>query len=99
MTKHSSLQKIPIIDIGPLVRDDGTLKEIEKTVMAIKNACRNVGFFYVKNHGIPEDHLQAVFSNIKDFFDLPLQEKMKIHMGKSQIFRGYTPIGKELTRA
>lgn len=97
MTKNSSLRKIPIIDIEPLVRDGGTLNEIEITAMEIKDACRNVGFFYVKKHGIPEDHIEAVFSNIKDFFDLPLEEKMKIHMGKSQIFRGYTPIGTELT--
>ena len=96
MTKNS-LRKIPIIDIGPLVQGGGVLKEIEKSVLAINDACRNVGFFYVKNHGIPEEYLQSVFSNIKDIFDLPLQEKMKIHMGKSQIFRGYTPIGKELT--
>jgi len=97
MTKNSSLLKIPIIDIGPLVRDGETLKEIEKTAMEIKDACRNIGFFYVNNHGIQEDHLDTVFSNIKAFFDLPIKEKMKIHMGKSQIFRGYTPIGKELT--
>ena len=60
--------------------------------MAIQDACRNVGFFYVKNHGIRDEHLEAVFSDIKAFFDLPLEEKVKIHMGKSQIFRGYTPI-------
>jgi len=48
MTENSSLQKISIIDIGPLVRDDGTPKEIEKTAMEIRVACRNVGFFYVK---------------------------------------------------
>ena len=97
MTKNLSLQKIPIIDIEPLVRDVGTLKEMEKTIMAIKDACRNVGFFYVKNHGIPENHLESVFSDIKAFFALPIEEKMKIRMGKSQIYRGYTPIGKELT--
>ena len=65
--------------------------------MEIEKACRNVGFFYVKNHGIPKNHLVTVFPEIRRFFDLPIEEKMKIHIGKSNIFRGYTPLGKELT--
>ena len=54
--------------------------------MAIKDACRNIGFFYIKNHGISKDHIKAVFSEIKRFFDLPIEEKMKIHIGKSKDF-------------
>ncbi len=97
MSTNSPIQQIPIINIGPLVRVDATLQEIEVTAMEIKDACINVGFFYVKNHGISEVHLKNVFSISKAFFDLSEKEKMKIHMANSEIFRGYTPIGKELT--
>jgi isopenicillin N synthase-like dioxygenase len=63
----------------------------------IGNACKNVGFFYIKNHQIPQEHLDALIPLTQKFFNLPLKEKMKIHISKSDIFRGYTPLGKELT--
>ncbi len=97
MTQNYAFQKIPVIDISSLVRVDINEGKKMKSALEIKNACRNVGFFYVKNHGISKDHIETVFSEIKRFFDLPIEEKMKIHIGKSNIFRGYTPIGKELT--
>ena len=36
---------------------------------------------------------------MQEFFNLPEEKKMKIHIGKSDVFRGYTPLGKELTNA
>lgn len=97
MTQNYAFQKIPVVDISSLVRVDINEEEKTKAALEINNACRNVGFFYVKNHGIATAHIETVFSEIKRFFDLPIEEKMKIHIGKSNIFRGYTPIGKELT--
>ena len=93
----SSVRKIPIIDLGPLGGKGVTGVELNETILSIEHACKNVGFFYVKNHGIPSKHIKDVFASSKIFFDLSREEKMKIHMGKSKIFRGYTPIGTELT--
>ena len=36
---------------------------------------------------------------MQEFFNLPEEEKLKIHISKSNAFRGYTPLGKELTNA
>ena len=94
---NSSLEEIPIIDIDPLVIPNDNSKLLQKTVNEIRHACKNVGFFYIKNHRIPKDHLNALIPLMQDFFNLPLEEKMKIHISKSDIFRGYTPLGKELT--
>ena len=64
----------------------------------MKDACRRVGFFYyIKNHHIPSKHINSLIQVVKSFFDLSLEEKMKIHINKSNVFRGYTPLGAELT--
>ena len=94
---NSSFKDIPIIDISPLMGPHDSPKLVRKAVKEIGDACKNVGFFYVKNHQIPQDHLDTVISAMQEFFNLPEKEKMKIHIGKSDIFRGYTPLGMELT--
>jgi len=96
-TNNSSFQEIPIIDIFSLLGVNDNPKSVRKTRKEIEDACKNIGFFYVKNHQIPQKHLDAVISVMEEFFNLPQEEKMKIHIGKSAIFRGYTPLGNELT--
>jgi isopenicillin N synthase-like dioxygenase len=47
------------------------------------------GFFYVTNHGIQDELLEAVFGESKKFFELPLEEKMLLQRNSGH--RGYTP--------
>ena len=88
---------IPIIDLSTLVSNEKNQVLIKQTASQMKEACRDVGFFYIKNHHIPSTHIESLMAAVKDFFDLSLEEKMKIHIDKSNIFRGYTPLGEELT--
>tara|TARA_B100000029_G_C17571720_1_gene956829 strand:- start:1439 stop:2419 length:981 start_codon:yes stop_codon:yes gene_type:complete len=94
---NPSFKEIPIIDISPLLNPYAGKNAISQTAQEIGNACKNIGFFYIKNHQIPNDHLDRVIQSMTGFFDLPENEKMKIHINQSKIFRGYTPLGKELT--
>ena len=48
-----------------------------------------MGFFYVKGHGIPEAVIDNAFQASKNFFQLPYEEKMDVHIGKSPSFKGY----------
>ena len=89
--------KIPIIDIAPLVMPDRNTKLIRETGDEIREACRSVGFFYIKNHQIPQSHIDSLIPLVHAFFNRSLEEKMKIHISNSDIYRGYTPLGKELT--
>ncbi|KAL9180837.1 hypothetical protein ACHAXT_011290 [Thalassiosira profunda] len=41
------------------------------------NAARNVGFFTLVNHGIPQEDIDVVFAASKDFFGQTLEEKRK----------------------
>jgi len=88
--KRGAFHEIPIIDYA-----DAFSKDFEKRKqLAVKvyDACVRVGFFYVKNHQVPESVMTNVFTAAKDFFDLPLEEKMEIDLNKSPHFRGYTKL-------
>jgi len=86
--------ELPIIDISDLKNG------VDPALVArqIHDACINVGFFYIMEHGISEG-LQTDLENAsKEFFQLTESEKMAIRMelaGKA--WRGYFPVGNELT--
>ncbi|KAF9896771.1 hypothetical protein BX616_006787, partial [Lobosporangium transversale] len=59
----------------------------------IYEASRNVGFFYLKNHGVSQDSINRMFKCSKRFFQGPLQSKNRYLM-KDNIF-GYAPVKSE----
>ncbi|PIA42732.1 hypothetical protein AQUCO_02000294v1 [Aquilegia coerulea] len=73
---------------------DLSSSNIHKSVSSLKQACLDSGFFYVVNHGISQEFMEEVFAQSKRFFDLPLEEKMKVL--RNEKHRGYTPILDEL---
>ena len=50
----SILNRIPIVDIAPLVIPDRNTKLIRRTGDEIREACRSVGFFYIKIKTFPK---------------------------------------------
>ncbi|KAK2986579.1 hypothetical protein RJ640_001708, partial [Escallonia rubra] len=64
--------------------------DIQTSVSLLKQACLDSGFFYVINHGISEEFMDEVFAQSKRFFDLPMEEKMKLL--RNEKHRGYTPV-------
>ena len=48
-SRRLDFTEIPVIDLAPLVAGE----DDPATVAAISQACRDVGFIYIKNHGIP----------------------------------------------
>ncbi|KAK7416719.1 hypothetical protein QQX98_005045 [Neonectria punicea] len=82
---------IPVIDVGGI--RSPVFEERQKVAVEIKNACTRVGFFYIENHGIPEDLIQGVFGFAEKFFKLPFEQKMEVCLDNSPNFKGYTPIG------
>lgn len=83
------LDVIPVIDVGPLLAGDMT------PAASIGEACREIGFFYIKNHGISQTLIDRVYAEAKRFFDLPLAEKEKSAIEQSACHRGWFRIGGE----
>ncbi|KAL1937798.1 hypothetical protein VTO73DRAFT_12817 [Trametes versicolor] len=81
---------IPIIDLKDI--DDANPETKKALGKAVRDACINVGFLYVRNHGIPEETIDAALSASKDFFSQPLDQKMELDMRKTANFKGYNAI-------
>ena len=56
---------------------------------AIGAACRDVGFFYVVNHGVDAELLAEAFTQSKRFFARPLTAKQELAIEKIGGNRGY----------
>lgn len=65
--------------------------------MDVHNACKTVGFLYVKNHGLSQQTLDDALRIQSEFFDLPQDEKDRIRMTNSETFRGYQQVGENVT--
>ncbi|CCJ97170.1 2-Oxobutyrate oxidase, putative [Cronobacter malonaticus 507] len=55
----------------------------------LRYAARDIGFFYVVNHGVDTRLLEDVQREARQFFALPEEEKAKVAMIHSPHFRGY----------
>ncbi len=74
---------IPVIDLS--AGDDGAI------AARIDAACRDVGFFCVSGHGVPEDLIARTREAARAFFALTVEEKLKVKRPAQKISRGYNP--------
>jgi isopenicillin N synthase-like dioxygenase len=86
---------VPIVDLRPFTFD-ASAEEKRQAAEKLVTACREVGFVYIKNHGVPADELARAFEISKKFYDLPTSEKMKApHPPGWAVHRGYSWPGLE----
>ena len=86
---------IPQIDLSPF--HQGTEEDKRSVASQIGEACRKIGFFTLIGHGVPLELIEAVFMRNKEFHQLPLEEKEKILISRSEHHRGYHPFSAEAT--
>ncbi|KAG0223935.1 hypothetical protein BGW41_005285 [Actinomortierella wolfii] len=63
----------------------------------MRDSLRTIGTFYIKDHGVPQELTRGAMETIRDYFNLPLEEKKKMHIVNSRHFRGYKLMGEEFT--
>ncbi|MGI9379165.1 MAG: isopenicillin N synthase family dioxygenase, partial [Methyloligellaceae bacterium] len=78
---------LPIIDMSDLWSDDTASKK--RIGNEIREACLDKGFFYLRGHGISADMREESLGVIREFFALPLEEKLKVDKAQSNCNRGY----------
>ncbi|ABN59844.1 isopenicillin N synthase family dioxygenase [Shewanella baltica] len=66
-------------------------------ITKLADAARRIGFFYLTGHGIELARQQQVLLLARDFFALPLADKLAVKMTNTPHFRGYTRLQGELT--
>ena len=84
---------LPIIDVAPLGSDDEAA--IQAVARTIGEACRNIGFFYIAGHGVPDDLSMRAYAQSACFFDLPLADKTALAISRSMNNRGYAGLTSE----
>ncbi len=86
-------QNIPSIDLGDFLSGDPTRKQL--FVQQLGEAYENIGFVALRNHGLSDELVDRLYAQVKAFFDLPLEVKMKYEIEGLAGQRGYTSFGKE----
>lgn len=89
----SSFESIPILDLS-LGNDPASKPAI---LADLRYAIIDIGFLYIRNFGIEQEFLDKVCEVGKAFFNLPMEEKLRIEMKNSPHFLGYSRLGNEIT--
>ncbi|KAH7055378.1 hypothetical protein BKA57DRAFT_453667 [Linnemannia elongata] len=78
---------IPVIDFSLFTTNP------EECARQVGEASQNIGFFYLKNHGLPQDLIDKMFNVSENFFQRPLESKTKHMIGPDNT--GYSPMKSE----
>jgi isopenicillin N synthase-like dioxygenase len=88
---------IPVIDLAPARH--GGLDERQRAAREIDAACREIGFFTLTGHGVPERTVEDLRAASHAFFALPLGDKLRARASVPGTNRGYHPPGGEALAA
>lgn len=86
--RAASREEVPVLDLTPLTEG----KPIDDLARQLDDACRETGFFYIANHGVPANVLKDVFDATRRYFDLP-EEVRQQHLMHPIFRRGFMPQG------
>lgn len=88
-----SSTSLPIIDLAGGTLDNPA--DVARIATEIGHAARDIGFFYLVNHGIPADLMTRVFARSADFFAEKPETKQALAIAKVGNNRGYVGLKTE----
>jgi len=95
-----AFESLPVIDISAFTSEKADPVLRKETAQKIHEAARDVGFFYVTGHNVPQEVLDNVMKEAFTFFSSPKEMKDEISMSKTSpcTFRGYQRLGENVTQ-
>ena len=87
------MNTIPVIAVSGLTSAQAS--ERAGVAAELGRACREIGFFYAIDHGIPEFARDALFAAARTFFALPVAAKEEYSIKRSPHNRGYVALEAE----
>ena len=87
------MQNIPSVDLSDFLSNDPIRKE--KFVNEIGSAFEDIGFVALKGHFLDQNLVQELYSEIRAFFNLPVETKRNYEIPGIGGQRGYVSFGKE----
>ncbi|KAL4732003.1 hypothetical protein ACLX1H_001006 [Fusarium chlamydosporum] len=85
-----TLDEMPIIDFSTI---DGDVTARKALAAKVKAAAENTGFFYISNHGIPNELIGEALQEVKNFFNQTPEEKDRVSFTRAGKFCGYHGVG------
>ena len=93
MDIRGDFSSIPLIDLKDLGNEAAECELAPR----VGEICHHIGFALLTNHGVSSELTDEVFAKAKNFFELPLDQKLSIDKRNSRHFRGWEPEGAEHT--
>ena len=94
--QQTAASSLPVIDIAGLAGDAGRRRAV---ALEIGAACRDTGFFYIRNHGVSQSLIDEVLLRTREFFALPLEQRLALDKKHSRCNRGYEPVQSQTLEA
>src|SRR5215213_4277477 len=82
--------EIPILDLAPYL--SGQPGARERLGKQLCHALENIGFYFIKGHGVPQSLIDAAFAETKRFHAQPLDHKMRLRRNRDNV--GYLPMSR-----
>jgi isopenicillin N synthase-like dioxygenase len=87
--KRVDVDDIPVIDLADLMaHKPGAVQDVASKIV---DASTRIGFFYIRNHSVPQDVIEAASRAMRDYFALPPEKKALTPVNTSQ--RGWMATG------
>lgn len=88
----AELEALAVLDLGPYLT--GEAGAAESLALELRAVCEYHGFFYLKNHGIPQSKIDSIFSETERFHAQGQEAKNAVAINQNQ--RGYIKPGATL---
>ena len=87
------MDRIPSVDLKDFLSDDPNRKQ--KFINEIGKAYEDIGFVALKGHFLDDKLVDSLYTEVKNFFDLPVEKKREYEIEGIGGQRGYISFGKE----
>ena len=82
---------VPLVDISGF--DGGSPEKRRKIADDVAHALESIGFLSITGHGVPAELMKSMRDQFWNFYDLPMEEKLKAINPSMNLNRGYAPPG------
>jgi len=88
-----AVTSIPAVDLSKFA--NGNEEQRTEFIAELGKAWKDVGFVTVKNHGVPDEYINAFYTQVKRFFEFDTKTKLNYEDAENAGQRGYTSFGRE----
>ncbi|EEF42739.1 Flavonol synthase/flavanone 3-hydroxylase, putative [Ricinus communis] len=81
LSNTAALLQVPVVDMQKLLSEDSVDLELNK----LDRACKEWGFFQVINHGAKKSLVDKMKIELRELFNLPMEEKKKLWQEPGQM--------------